>query len=389
MKQSTDRILVTHTGSLPRPADLVPLLFQPPTEDFYARVREAVASAVRRQVEAGVDVVSDGEQGRPGFHLYAHSRLSGFVIHHETTPWMPRDVADHPVLQQKLFGSGGAQGVPLVTCEGPIAMADPQAIYRDIATFREALAGHTYADAFLTAASPGVIASTFSNRYYPDREAYVQALARAMAQDYRAIVEAGFVLQVDSPDLAMDRQLQFADAPLPAFREHVEQSIRALNAALSGIPPERVRVHVCHGNYPGGHQRDVALADILDLLLTVRAQGLSIVAANSQHRTTTFQAIQHLVETQGWPSDKILIPGVIDTLSPVEEHAETVAELLERYASLVGPEHVLAGTDCGFGTIVGVFENLVPSAVWDRLRALSAGAKLASQRLWPQQAGAR
>jgi len=389
MQSSTDRILTTHTGSLPRPVDLIPLLFQPPTEQFYARVRDAVASVVRLQVDAGIDVISDGEQGRQGFHLYALRRLTGFVIHPETSKWMPQDVADHPVLQQKLFGSGGAQDVPLVACEGPIAMADPDAIGRDITTFRQALQGQPYVEAFMTAASPGVIASTFPDRYYGDREAYVLALAQALAADYRAIVEAGFVLQLDCPDLAMDRQIHFAGAPLTAFREHVEQNIRALNAALEGIPPERVRVHTCHGNYPGGHDRDVVLADILDLLLTVHAHGLSIVAANSQHRTTTYQAIQHLVATQGWPQDKILIPGAIDTLSPVEEHAETVAELLERYAALIGPEHLIAGTDCGFGTMVGVFETIVPSAAWDRLRVLAAGARLASQRAWAQQAGAR
>lgn len=386
MKTSTDRILTTHTGSLPRPVDLIPWLYQPPTKEFYARVREAVATAVRCQLESGIDVISDGEQGRPGFHLYARGRLSGFAVHPETNDWMPQDVSDHPALQQRLFGSGGARDVPTVTCEGPIAMADPAAIGWDIAAFQQALVDRPYVEAFMTAASPGVIASTFFNRYYPDREAYLQALAAAMAHDYRAIVEAGFLLQLDCPDLAMDHQLYFADAPLSAFREHVGQSIRALNAALEGIPPERVRIHVCHGNYPGPHHLDVGLGDILDLLLTIRAQGLSIVAANSQHRATTYQAIAHLVETQGWPAEKILIPGAIDTLSPVEEGDETVAELIERYAALIGAEHVIAGTDCGFGTIVGVFENIVPSAVWARLSVLSAGARLASGRLWPQQA---
>lgn len=386
MKTSTDRFLTTHTGSLPRPVDLIPWLYQPPTEEFYALVQQAVTTAVRCQIEAGVDIISDGEQGRPGFHLYARDRLSGFEVHPETSAWMPQDVVDHPALQQRLFGSGGARGVPTVTCEGPIAMADPAAIERDIAIFRQALADRPYAEAFMTAASPGVIASTFPNRYYRDREAYLQALAAAMAHDYRAIVEADFVLQVDCPDLAMDHQLYFSASPLAEFRAHVEQSIRALNAALEGIPPERVRIHVCHGNYPGPHHLDIPLGDILDLLLTIRAQGLSLVAANSQHRASTWKAIAHLAETGGWPAGKILIPGAIDTLSPVEEGPETVAELIERYAALIGAEHVIAGSDCGFGTIVGVFENIVPSAVWPRLSVLSEGARLASLRFWPQQA---
>lgn len=388
MKHSTDRIQVTHTGSLPRPAGLVPLLFQAPTEAYYARVREAVASVVRSQIEAGIDVISDGEQGRAGFHLYATQRLTGFVFHpDEVLEWQPQDVADHPALQQRLFGSGGA-AVPLTACEGPIAMADPGAIGRDIDTFKQALDQADYVEAFMTAASPGIVASTFPDRYYRDREAYLHAIAMALSEDYRAIVEAGFLLQLDCPDLALDRQLQFANAPLTAFRKHVAQSIAALNMALEGIPPERVRIHVCCGNYPGPHQRDVALGDILDLLLTIRAQGLSVVAANSQHRETTFQAMQRLVESQGWPREKILIPGAIDTLSPVQEHAETVAELISRYALLIGREHVIAGSDCGFATIVGVFENIVPSAAWDRLRVLADGARLASQRLWAEPGAA-
>lgn len=386
MKTSTDRILTTHTGSLPRPGDLIPLLFQPPTEQFYARVREAVSEVVRLQVQAGIDVVSDGEQARTGFHLYATNRLSGFVLHAGPNNWMPQDITDHPSLLQKLFGNGGAEEVPIAVCEGPVSMVDTAAVGRDIATFKEALVGQSYVEAFMTAASPGVIASTFPNRYYQDREAYIQAIAKAMATDYRAIVAAGFILQVDCPDLATDRQLYHAGASLAEFRAHVQQSIRALNAALDGIPPQSVRVHICYSNYPGPHHRDIDVADILDLLLTIRAQGLSLVAANSQHRATTFQAIQHLVQTQGWPQDKILIPGVIDTLSPVEEHPATVAELIERYVALIGPALLIAGTDCGFSTLVGVMENIVPSAVWSRLRVLSQGARLSSARLRPHQA---
>jgi 5-methyltetrahydropteroyltriglutamate--homocysteine methyltransferase len=384
MKRSTTRILTTHTGSLPRPVDLIPLLFQPPTDRFSTRVQEAVAEAVHRQVAAGIDIISDGEQGRTGFHFYVINRLSGFVFQKGPGTWMPQDIADHPDLQRKLSWGDVTAHVPLPVCEGPVTLADPGAIGRDIATFKQALQGVPYVEAFMTAASPGVIASAFPDRYYREREAYVHALARALAPDYKAIVAAGFVLQVDCPDLALDRQLYFADAPLPTFRQHIRQSIAALNEALAlaEIRPEQVRVHVCHGNYPGPHHRDVALADILDLLLGIHAQGLSIVAANSQHRTTTFQAIAHLVQTQGWPKDKILLPGAIDTLSPVEEHAESVAELLEQYAVLVGREQVIACTDCGFGTIVGPLETIVPSAVWERLHVLAAGARLASQRLW-------
>lgn len=238
----------------------------------------------------------------------------------------------------------------------------------------------------MTAASPGVIASTFPTSFYPSHEAYLDALAAALAHEYRAITGAGLVLQVDCPDLAMDRQLHFADAPPEAFRRHVQQSVAALNKALTGIPPELVRVHVCHGNYPGTHHRDIPLGDILDLLLEIPCQALSVVAANGQHRETTYQAIKRFVAREGWPTGRLLIPGCIDTLTSVEEHPETVAGLIEQYAALIGRENVLAGTDCGFGTIVGVFEQVVPSAVWSRLAVLSQGARIATARLWQEQA---
>lgn len=384
MITGTHNILTTHAGSLPRSAGLIPLLYQPPTEHFYAAVQQAVAEVVAQQIASGIHIISDGEQARTGFHLYVTARLSGFVFHAGQNTWMPQDVADHPDMLESLFGKGEAENVPVAVCEGPITMADPGAIQRDISAFKRALEGKEtqYVEAFLTAASPGVIASTMrEDVYYRDREKYVMAIAEAMAHDYQAIVKAGLLLQVDCPDLASDKQLYYADAPLEVFREHVRQSIRALNAALDGIPPHRVRVHVCSSNYPGTHHRDSHLGEILDLLLGINAQGLSVVAANGQHRVTTYQAIKAWVKEHGWPPDKVLIPGVIDTLTAVEEHPETVAHQLEQYVDLLGMDHVLAGTDCGFSTIVGIFQNIKPSAVWTRLAVLASGAKLASERL--------
>jgi 5-methyltetrahydropteroyltriglutamate--homocysteine methyltransferase len=378
MQASKNRIFTTLTGSLPKNKQLAR---QQATPD---QILAAVKQAVRLQVAAreplrGIDVIADGEQSKQAFNFYVLARLTGFGDAQPST-WEPRDLTDHPVLAERFRAV--ASGMPIPACVSPITLRDPQAVHRDIANLQEALDGEPYEEAFLTAASPGILASSIPNRYYRSHEEYLGALADVMAHEYRAITDAGLLLQVDAPELALDRQLHFADEPMVAFRRHVGLAIEALNSALAGIPTDRIRVHVCHGNYLGTHHRDVFIGKVLDLLMKIRCGGLSIVAANGQHRETTYQAIKWWVDSKRWPDDKILIPGCVDSLTVTEEHPETIAATIIRYADLVGREHVMAGTDCGFGTIGGYNDWIPPTAVRSRLGALAAGAELASARLW-------
>jgi 5-methyltetrahydropteroyltriglutamate--homocysteine methyltransferase len=377
METSIDRFLTTIPGSLPRSEELWSKLW--PEVATQEEIRAAVKAAVRLQVDARIDVISDGEQGKTGFNFYALKRLNGFAEKGRAT-WAPRDLVEHPAYLERLL-SGATPTIP--ACVGAVSIRDPEAVHRDIANFTAALKGERYEEAFLTAVSPGTLASTFPNRYYASHEEYLFALAEVMAYEYQAITAAGFLLQVDAPDLAMDKQLHYADRGLADFRIHVGQAIEAMNGALTGIPPERVRVHVCHGNYFAPHHRDVAIGDILDLLMGISCGGLSIVAANPQHRETTYQAIEQWVETRGgWPEGKLLLPGCVDPLSAVQEHSETVAAQIIRYARLIGRQHVVASADCGFETIAGLPIVIPLSAVPPRLSVLAAGAELASARVW-------
>jgi 5-methyltetrahydropteroyltriglutamate--homocysteine methyltransferase len=380
VKRSRDRILTTHTGSLPRPPDLVQLMFareegQPVDAAALAdRVRTAVQEVVDQQAAAGVDVLNDGEASKPSYATYVKDRLTGFGG--DSHPLQYADLVDFPDLARRVFQDPGRSRRRTPACDGPIAVRDAAAVQRDVDNLRAALETVPHEDAFLSAASPGVIALFFKNTYYPSHEAYLFAIADAMRHEYQAIALAGFVLQVDCPDLGMGRHIQFADASLEEFRQKARLHVEALNHALAGIDPDQVRIHVCWGNYEGPHHYDVPLSDIIDIVLGVQANGLSIEAANPRHEHEWA-----LFEQVRLPEGKVLIPGVIDSTTNYIEHPDLVAQRVARLARLVGRENVFAGTDCGFGTWVGM-ARVDPQVVWAKLGALAEGARRASAQLW-------
>ena len=375
------RILTTHTGSLPRPPALRDSLMAreagvPVDESRLQRMVEAaVADVVRLQRESGVDVVNDGEQGKISYSTYVRDRLTGFEGESRAPGGGPsRDMTEHPDWAKRWLEMIGRAGLKRPACNGPIQVRDRDAVRRDIANLKRAAGDHEHL--FLSAASPGVIAVFFANDYYPSHEAFVAALADAMAYEYRAIADAGIVLQVDCPDLAMSRHGLFADRSVEEFRSAIRTNVEALNAALTGIPPERVRIHVCWGNYAGPHSHDVPLREIVELLFEVRAAGLSIEAANPRH-AHEFAVFDEVAVPEG----RYLIPGVLDSTTNYIEHPDLVALRLGSYASRVGRENVMAGSDCGFATSAAM-DMVVPSVVWKKLSAMSDGAAIASRDLW-------
>jgi 5-methyltetrahydropteroyltriglutamate--homocysteine methyltransferase len=380
VKRSRDRILTTHTGSLPRPADLVQLMFAKEegkpvdTVALHDRVRSAVREVVARQAESRLDIVNDGEVSKPSYATYVKDRLNGFGG--ESHPLQYADLADYPELARRVFQDPGRSRRKTPACNGPISVRDRDAVARDVDNLRSALAAVGHEDAFLSAASPGVISLFFRNDYYPSHEAYLFAIAEAMKEEYQAIAKAGLVLQVDCPDLAMGRHIQFASASLDEFRQEASIHVEALNHALAGIPPDQVRIHLCWGNYEGPHHYDVPLKDIVDIVFGVRANGISVEAANPrhEHEWTLFEDVKP-------PDGKVLIPGVIDSTTNYIEHPDLVAQRITRLARLVGRENVIAGTDCGFGTWVGM-ARVDPQVVWAKLATLAEGARLASEALW-------
>lgn len=378
MQRSLDRILTTHTGSLPRPHDLAVTLQAldagtlPELQTFAARVRQAVADVVKKQTEVGIDIVNDGEQGKVGYSTYVRHRLTGFEGQSEVP--MRADWADFPEAASRLATS---TAVSRPACNGPIAWKDREAVQQDIANFKAAVASVRPTEAFMTAASPGVIAHFLRNAYYPSREAYLARLVEVMKDEYDAITQAGFVLQIDCPDLAMGRHLAFPDLSTAEFLKIAEGNIEALNEALRDIPPDRLRLHLCWGNYEGPHHRDIPLKDILPLVLKARPQGLSFEGANPrhEHEWAVFKDVQ-------LPDGKVLIPGVLDSTTNFIEHPELVAQRLIRYAEVVGKENVIAGTDCGFGTFARTTAQVDADIAWAKMRSMAEGARLASQALW-------
>jgi 5-methyltetrahydropteroyltriglutamate--homocysteine methyltransferase len=381
MKRSTERVLTTHTGSLPRPPDLLPLLFAKEdgeaveAETFERAVRSAVADVVRKQAETGVDVVNDGEMGKISYASYVHERLAGF----EGLGAMPGlgDILDFPEFGQRVFqGSEEAlKHVRMLACNGPISVKDHDQVKRDIANLKGATQGLPVEDVFMSAASPGVIALFFPNQYYPSRETYLTAIADAMREEFEAIAEAGIVLQIDCPDLAMGRHIQFNDASLEEFRRQARLNVEALDHATRNIPPEQMRMHVCWGNYEGPHHKDVALKDIIDIVLSARPSAISIEACNPRHEHEW-----KIFEEVKLPEGKMLIPGVIDSTNNYIEHPELIAQRIIRYAQLVGQENVMAGSDCGFGTGAGM--AVVDAKIaWAKFQAMAEGARLATQEL--------
>ena len=374
--RSTDRFLTTHTGSLPRPADLIRMMFakeegvpvDPSALD--ARIRSAVAEVVSKQVGAGVDLVNDGEMSKPSYATYVKDRLNGFGG--QSHPLQYRDLVEFPEMAARVFGDPGRSRRRTPACNGPISVRDPQAARRDADNLKSAVGRQA---GFLTAASPGVISLFFHNDHYPSHEAYLFAIAEAMRQEYETIAAAGFVLQVDCPDLAMGRHLAFPDLSTAEFLKIAEANVEALNHALRDIPADRIRLHLCWGNYEGPHHRDIPLRQLLPIALKARPHALSFEGANPRHEHEW-----RVWEKAKLPRGKTLVPGVISHATNIVEHPELVAERLVRLGKLVGRENLMAGTDCGFAQ--GPFHRRVhPTIMWAKLEALAAGARLASREL--------
>lgn len=381
MKRSLDRFLTTHTGSLPRPGDLIRTMFAKeegvPVDRraLDERIASAVAEIVAKQRQAGIDIVNDGEMSKPSYATYIKDRLAGFGG--SSNSFVYQDLADFPELARRVFGDPGRARRKTPACNAAIAVRDREAAGTDIANLAAALRTANATEGFLTAASPGLISLFFRNDYYTSTEAYLYAIADAMRDEYEAVARAGFVLQLDCPDLAMGRHIQYADLDLDAFRKAAQLHIEVLNHAVARIPAEQMRMHLCWGNYEGPHHYDVPLASIIDLVFAARPSGISFEGANPRHAHEW-----QVFERVKLPEGKVLIPGVLESKSNFIEHPELVAQRIAHYARLVGRENVIAGTDCGYGTWVGQ-AAVDPDVVWAKLAALTEGARIASRQFWP------
>ena len=383
MRSSQNRILTTHVGSLPRDGAVLKLLEERESRraydvgEFDRTIGQAVLDIVKRQVGIGIDIVSDGETSKISYATYVHDRLSGFSEEGDTEASKPHaDLAPFPDLRQKMAKLTGVRRFKRVACVGPVAVQSRDGLTRDLANMRTAVGVARPAEAFMTAASPGVVASFLPNQYYRTHEEYIEAIADAMREEYAAIVAAGFVLQIDCPDLAMSRHAAFQHLSEAEFLKRAAFHVEALNHALANIPADRVRIHVCWGNYEGPHTHDIDLTKIVKIVFDIRAQGIALEAANPRHAH----------EWAVWkeitlPDDKLLLPGVIDTSTNYVEHPALVAERIVKFANVVGRERVIANTDCGFGTAAG-YGKLDPEVVYLKLGSLVAGAALASKELW-------
>ncbi|HSQ81413.1 MAG TPA: cobalamin-independent methionine synthase II family protein [Casimicrobiaceae bacterium] len=380
MKRSTDRFLTTHTGSLPRPEDLIRTMYAKeegvPVDAaaLSQRIAAAVDEVVRKQAVAGVDVVNDGEMSKPSYATYIKDRLSGFGGTGNT--FVYQDLAEFPSLEKRVFGDPGRSRRKTPACNAAIGVRDPQGAQNDVDHLKAALASVEVQDAFLTAASPGVVSLFFRNDHYPTEEAYLFAIADAMRQEYETIANAGLVLQIDCPDLGMGRHIQYAGLSLAEWRKKAQLHVEALNHAVANIPPEQLRMHLCWGNYEGPHHCDVPLADVIDIVFRARPSAIALEAANPRHAHEW-----KLFETVRLPEGKLLIPGVIESKSNFIEHPELIAQRIGRYAQLVGRENVIAGSDCGFGTWVGQ-AAVDPEVVWAKMAAMAEGARIASREFW-------
>jgi len=386
MKTSTDRILTTHVGSLPRPDDLFELMLdrmdgKPVDEKAYAeRVRQAVADSVRQQVAAGLDVVSDGEMGKPSFITYAAQRLSGLERREGTRPSPfsnTRETRDFPEYYQSAVAEqvSARRRRALMVCTGPIKYKGREQLEGELAALKAALVGVNAVEAFVPAIAPSNVETTTPNEYYPTPEAYVFAIADAMREEYKAIVDAGFVLQIDDPFL-VTYYITRPDLSIAECRKWAELRVDALNAAIAGLPADRIRFHTCYSINMGPRVHDMQLRDIIDIILKVRAGGYSFEAANPRHEHE-WEVWRHA----NLPDDKVLLPGVITQSTVLVEHPELVAQRIGRFADVVGRERVIAGADCGFASFAGSNE-VHPSIVWAKFAALVEGARIASKRLW-------
>jgi 5-methyltetrahydropteroyltriglutamate--homocysteine methyltransferase len=369
------KFLTTHTGSLPRPERLMRMMFAKeegvPVDvaALDAEIDAAVALIVERQARAGIDIVGDGEMSKPSYATYIKDRLHGFGG--EGGSYAFQDLDDYPGTRAKVFGDAGRSRRRAPACNAPILVKDMEAPRIDAERLIAKAGGRA---TFMSAASPGVTALFFPNQHYPDHESYLFAIAEALRHEYEAIAAAGITLQVDCPDLAMGRHVQYTDLDLPAFRNRIGMHIAALNHALQNIPAEQLRMHLCWGNYPGPHHCDVPLADIIDIVWTAKPATILFEAANPRHAHE-----YELFADVGVPEGKILCPGLIEPQSTYIEHPELIAQRIGRYADLVGRERVIGGVDCGFSIHVGS-GGLDPEVVWAKLAALAEGAAIASKR---------
>jgi len=385
VQHSNDRFLTTHTGSLPRPDALIQAMFAKesgvPVEgaSLDAMIQDAVKDVVRKQLASKVDWINDGEMSKPSYATYIKDRLAGFGG--ESNSFVYQDVAEFPSLERKVFGDPGRSRRKTPACNAAIEVMDAQAAVNDTMHLNDAAkavgSNHRPSGLFMSAASPGVIALFFKNLHYPSHEAYLYAIAEAMRHEYEAVHKAGMVLQIDCPDLAMGRHIQYADLSTAEFRKRASLNVEVLNHALQNIPAEQLRMHVCWGNYEGPHHCDVPFSDIVDVVFQAKPSAISFEAANPRHahEWTLFERVK-------LPEGKVLIPGVIESKSNFIEHPELIAQRIGHYANLVGRENVMAGSDCGYGTWVGQ-AAVDPGVVWAKLNALAEGAALASKKFWP------
>jgi 5-methyltetrahydropteroyltriglutamate--homocysteine methyltransferase len=385
MKTSTDRILTTHTGSLPRPKPLIDLILNREKDGavdaraFEVETANAVNDVVARQVAAGIDVISDGEMSKPSYTTYIRHRVSGIEPDPRAAEMgrdimIGRDMLEYPDFAQQ---RGNFTNVAFPGCVGELRYKDRSALDRDLAHLKAAADKWKPLEAFMTAPSPGILTRFIINLHYPTEDAYVAALADVMQTEYRAIVDAGFLLQIDAPDLASARNNQYRHLTDHEFLSKIaERNVAALNAATAGLPADRMRLHVCWGNYEGPHTHDLPLIKIIDIAFKARPQAISIEAANPRHDHEWED-----LKSVKIPDDKILIPGVIDSTTNFVEHPRLVAQRIGRYAEVIDRKRLIAGVDCGFGTAVLREPKVTDSIVWAKLQALSEGAAIASKRL--------
>ena len=382
MQAHSQRLLTTHVGSLPRPEHVVTQLFAQDSglnhnpAEFERVMGEEVTAVVGQQVQAQVDVVSDGEMSKISYATYIKDRFTGFDG--DSLRRTPSDLLDFPSFMKRLSGGGGTPTYRRPCCVGPIKVKTLQPLADDIAHVKAAAAKHGAAEVFMNSASPGVISLFQPNQHYVDDDAYLEALAQAMAHEYKAIVDAGLLLQLDSPDLGLGRHMMYRELDEAAYFKRIEQHVEALNASLVGIPADRIRMHVCWGNYEGPHHKDVGLEKILPIVMKAKPQALLFETSNPRHahEWAVIRDMKSII-----PDDKILIPGVLDSTTNFIEHPQLVAQRLGNFVDTVGRERVIAGTDCGFGTFAG-FGVVDAEIVYAKFEAMAEGARIATEKYW-------
>ena len=384
MKTSQSEILTTHVGSLPRSKAVTDIVFareagtQRNAKQGDQVIADAVADVVTRQRKAGVHIVSDGEMSKISYATYIKDRITGFEGDSPRTP--PKDLEDYPGFLKRLASSGGTPTYKRPKCVGEIAVKDMTPLEKDLSQFQSALDDAPELEGFMNAASPGVIALFQPNEFYRDHEAYLMALADAMRREYEAIVEAGFILQLDSPDLGLGRHMMFKDRPVEEYERLAALHVDALNEAVRNIPAEKMRLHVCWGNYEGPHHCDAPMEMVLPIAIKAKPQALLFESSNPRHAHEW-----EVFRDADLPEDKILVPGVIDSTTNFIEHPKLVAERIVRFANIVGRERVIAGTDCGFATFAG-FGSVDEDITYAKLAAMAEGAQIASEKLWGKAA---